>query len=81
LRAFNNAADESLRLALGVKIDEKKDPNPIYLLRKLGGDMILYKPAFFPYLNDSHQFPCKNQVSIGFINLVHKFGPTFTICL
>ena len=30
LQALNNAADESLRLALWVKIDEKKVHHPIY---------------------------------------------------
>jgi hypothetical protein len=54
LRAFNNEADEILRLALGVKIDEKKDHHPIYQLDKMHGDMILHIPAFFPYFQDSH---------------------------
>jgi len=45
LRALNNAADESLRLALWVKIDEKKDYHPIYHSSKMNNDMILLKPS------------------------------------
>ena len=41
LRALNNAADESLRLALWVKIDEKKDHHPIYHSGKINDDMIV----------------------------------------
>jgi hypothetical protein len=42
LRALNNAADESLRLALWVKIDEKKKHNPIYYLGKIYDAMMLF---------------------------------------
>jgi hypothetical protein len=41
LRVLNNAADESLRLALWVKIDEKKDHHPIYHSGKINDDMIV----------------------------------------
>jgi hypothetical protein len=40
----------------------KKDHHPIYRLGKMGGDMILHIPAFFPYVQDSHQFSRKIQV-------------------
>jgi len=45
LRAHNNAADESLRLALWVKIDEKKDHHPISHSDKMNHDMILLKTS------------------------------------
>jgi hypothetical protein len=41
----------------------KKDHHPIYHCGKLCGDMILHIPAFFPYLQDSHQFSFKIQVT------------------
>jgi hypothetical protein len=52
LRVLNNAADESLRLALWVKIDEKKDHHPtcplvsrrgrrVYHSGKINDDMIV----------------------------------------
>jgi hypothetical protein len=75
LRAFNNAADGSLRLALGVKIDEKKDHHPIYLLGKMCGDMILYLPAFVLYLQVSHQFSRKIQAIIYFVKTPYKDLP------
>jgi hypothetical protein len=56
LRALNNAAYESLRLALWVKIDEKKDHHPtcplvprrgrrVYHSDKMNDDMIVLKPS------------------------------------
>jgi len=44
LRVLNNAADESLRLALWVKIDEKKDHHPIHHSDKMSDDIIILKP-------------------------------------
>ncbi len=62
LRALNNAAYESLQLALWVKIDEKKDHHPIYHLGKIYNYMILLKSAPLTKLKASHQFSCKIQV-------------------
>jgi hypothetical protein len=70
LRALNNAArrsrllrgDESLRLALWVKIDEKKGDHPIRNLGKMYDAMMLFKPFSIEYYKDSHQFSCKIQV-------------------
>jgi len=45
LRAINNEADESLRLDLWVKIDEKKDHHPTYHSGKMKEDMIFLKPS------------------------------------
>ncbi len=45
LRALNNTANESFRLALWVKIDEKKDHHSIYHLGKMYNYIILFKPA------------------------------------
>jgi hypothetical protein len=49
LRAFDNAADESLRLALWVKNDEKKDHHPI----PFGRNVWLYDALLilFVYVN------------------------------
>jgi hypothetical protein len=54
LRALNNAADESLRLAFVVKIDEKKDHHPICHLDKIDDTMMLFKPALNKHYKDSH---------------------------
>ncbi len=37
-----------------VKIDEKKEHNPIYYLGKMYDAMILFKPASVKYYKDSH---------------------------
>lgn len=65
LRAFNNAADGSLRLALRVEIDEiKKLHRIIYLyhLGKMNTYKNLLKLAYTVYLKKLHQFSCKIQV-------------------
>ena len=46
MRALNNAADESLQLALWVKIDEKKDHHPIRQSSKMYDDLISHKTLF-----------------------------------
>jgi hypothetical protein len=43
LQVLNNEADESLQLALWVKIDEKKNYHPIYHSGKIKEDMIFLK--------------------------------------
>jgi hypothetical protein len=54
LRVLNNTADESLRLALWVKIDEKKEHHPFYHLGKVCGPMILLKSASIKDYKNSH---------------------------
>ena len=62
LRALNNAAYESLRLALWVKIDEKKDHHPIYHSDKMNDNINFLKPSSIKQSKDFHQFSCKIRV-------------------
>jgi hypothetical protein len=56
-------ADESLRLALGVKIDTKKrTSSEIYHLGEIYDAMMLFKPASIKDYKDSHHFSCDIRV-------------------
>jgi len=45
LQTLNNAASESLYLALWVKINEQQDHHPIYHLVKMYDVTMLFKPS------------------------------------
>jgi len=54
LRVLNNAADESLKLALWVKIDEKNNYHLIEHSGKMNDAMTSLKPSFIKWPKDSH---------------------------